>query len=48
MAMDPVRIPEEAGKGMAKITLFVRGGKEGNAAPATFELPVVDAALEAK
>jgi hypothetical protein len=48
MKSDPVRVPEDVGLGMAKITLSIQGGKVGNAVPAIFELPVVDAAPEAK
>jgi len=42
----PVRIPDEAGLGTAKITLSIpdwKGGKVGP--PATYEVPVVDASL---
>lgn len=45
MTSGPVRVPEEAGLGMAKITLSIQGG---NTPPAIFELPVADAAPEAK
>ena len=45
MTSDPVRVPKEVGLGMAKITLSVPGS---NTPPANFQLPVVDAAPEAK
>jgi hypothetical protein len=37
-----VRVPEEAGKGQAKVTLSFPDWKEGKVAPATFEVPVVE------
>jgi hypothetical protein len=37
-----VRVPEEAGKGKARVTLSFADWKEGHVAPATFEVPVVD------
>ena len=36
-----MRVPEEAGLGMAKVTFRFDGWKEGRVAPATIELPVV-------
>ncbi len=39
----PVRVPEQAGLGKAKITLSFRDGNEGKAAPATFAIPIVEA-----
>jgi hypothetical protein len=38
-----VRVPEEAGNGKAKVRLSFPGWKEAKVAPATFEVPVVDA-----
>jgi hypothetical protein len=43
-----VRVPKEAGKGKAKVTLSFDAWKEGKVAPATFEVPVVDAGPKAK
>ena len=37
----PVRVPEDVGKGNAKITLGFRDGKAGKA-PATFEIPILE------
>jgi hypothetical protein len=37
-----VRVPPEAGKGKAKVTLSFPDWKEAKIAPATFEVPVVD------
>jgi hypothetical protein len=37
-----VRVPEEAGKGKAKVTLSFDVWKEGRVKPATFEVPIVD------
>jgi hypothetical protein len=37
-----VRVPQEAGKGKAKLTLSFNARKEGRVKPATFEVPVVD------
>jgi hypothetical protein len=48
MKSDPVRVPEDVGLGMAKITLSIQGGKVANAVPAFFELPVLDAAPKPK
>lgn len=39
----PVRVPKEAGKGMAKITLSIAGWKGKLAPPVTYEVPVADA-----
>jgi hypothetical protein len=41
MFHDPVRVPDEAGLGKAKITVSFDAWKEGHVAPGTFELPVV-------
>jgi hypothetical protein len=38
-----VRVPSEAGNGKAKITLTFPDWKESKVAPATFEVPIVDA-----
>jgi hypothetical protein len=35
-----VRVPDEAGNGKAKVTLSFPDWKEGDVAPATFELPI--------
>jgi hypothetical protein len=35
-----VRVPEEAVSGKAKITVSFLDWKEGNVAPATFEVPI--------
>jgi hypothetical protein len=35
-----VRVPKEAGKGKAKVKLSFDVWKEGNVAPATFEIPI--------
>ncbi len=37
-----MRVPAEAGKGNAKVTVSFDAWKEGKVAPATFEIPVVD------
>jgi hypothetical protein len=37
-----VRVPSEAGKGKAKVTLSYPAWKHGEIAPATFELLIVD------
>jgi hypothetical protein len=37
-----VRVPKEAGKGNAKVTLSFDAWEEGKLGPATFEVPVVD------
>jgi hypothetical protein len=39
-----VRVPDEAGSGNAKVTVSFPGWKEGKVAPATFELPIAEAA----
>jgi hypothetical protein len=39
-----VRVPEDAGKGKAKVMLSFAAWKEAKVAPATFELPIEDAA----
>jgi hypothetical protein len=38
-----VRVPDEAGLGMAKVTLSFDSWKEGRVVPATVEMRVVDA-----
>ena len=48
MFSGPVRVPEEAVSGKAKITVTFLDWKEGNVAPATFEVPVVDEEKKAK
>jgi hypothetical protein len=37
-----VRVPAEAGKGKARVTLSFANWPEGRVEPATFEVPVVD------
>jgi len=37
-----VRVPADAGKGKAKVTLSFPDWKEAAIAPATFEVPIVD------
>ncbi len=37
-----VRVPGEAGKGKAKVTLSLPTWKRAEVAPATFELPIAD------
>jgi len=39
----PVRVPDEAGLGVAKLTMSFDDWKEGKVAPATVEMQVVDA-----
>jgi len=38
----PVRVPDEAGSGSAKVRLSFPAWKEGNVTSSTFEIPVVD------
>jgi hypothetical protein len=38
-----VRVPAEAGKGKAKVTVSFPGWEQGRVAPAAFEVPVVEA-----
>jgi hypothetical protein len=38
-----VRVPAEAANGKARITLSFPDWKEGNVAPTTVEVPIVDA-----
>jgi len=38
----PVRVPEEAGNGKAKVTLSFPDWKEGKVIPASFELPILE------
>jgi hypothetical protein len=40
-----VRVPKEAGKGKARVTLSFSDWKQGRVEPATFEVPTVDASL---
>ena len=42
-----MRVPAEAGKGKAKVKLSFDSWQEGKVAPATFEVPVVDAEKKA-
>jgi hypothetical protein len=37
-----VRVPDEAGKGSAKVRLSFGDWKDGQVAPATFEVPVAE------
>jgi hypothetical protein len=37
-----VRVPEEVGKGKAKVTVSFDAWKGGRVGPATFEVPLVD------
>jgi hypothetical protein len=41
-----VRAPDEAGNGKAKVTLSFPKWLEGLVAPATFEVPIVEAAAK--
>jgi hypothetical protein len=41
-----VRVPEEAGKGKAKVTLSFDAWKEGHVAPATFEVPIAESSTK--
>jgi hypothetical protein len=43
-----VRVPEEAGSDKAKVTLKFSDWKEGNVAPASYHVPIVDGQPEAK
>jgi hypothetical protein len=38
-----VRVPDEAGNGKAKVTVSFAGWRKGEVAPATFEVPIVEA-----
>jgi hypothetical protein len=38
-----VRVPAEAAKGKAKVTVSFAAWKEGNVSPATFEVPIEEA-----
>jgi hypothetical protein len=38
-----VGVPDEAGNGKAKVTLSFPDWREGEVAPATFEVPIVEA-----
>jgi hypothetical protein len=37
-----VRVPDEAGRGRAKVTYSFAGWKECKVAPTTIEIPVID------
>jgi hypothetical protein len=37
-----VRVPDEAGRGNAKVTYSFEGWKEGKVVPTTIEIPVID------
>jgi hypothetical protein len=41
-----VRVPEEAGSGMAKVTYSFDPWKEGNVKPTTIEIPIEEAERE--
>jgi hypothetical protein len=43
-----VRVPADAGKGKAKVTVSFPAWKEGKVAPATFELPILEKAPPGK
>jgi hypothetical protein len=38
-----VRVPDDVGNGKAKVTFSFDLWKEGNVAPSTIEIPIVDA-----
>jgi hypothetical protein len=38
----PVRVPDEASNGNAKVTLSFPEWKEGKVAPASFEIPIIE------
>jgi hypothetical protein len=38
-----VRVPDEAGSGIAKVTYSFDAWKEGNVQPTTIEIPIKDA-----
>jgi hypothetical protein len=38
----PVRVPDEAGSGMAKLTFSFQKWREGKVASSTLELPIVE------
>jgi hypothetical protein len=40
-----VRVPDDAGKGYAKVTVSIPDWKQGKVAPATFEVPTAEATL---
>lgn len=42
----PVRVPEQAGSGKAKVTFRFDAWKAANVAPSTIEVPVVEAEEE--
>jgi len=39
--MGPVRVPDEAGNGSARVTVSFPSWKEANVTPATYRLPLV-------
>ena len=43
-----MRVPDEAGLGVAKITMSFDDWKEGKVTPATVEIPVMDIQAEKK
>jgi hypothetical protein len=43
-----VRVPDEAGLGVAKMTMSFHEWKKGMVEPATVEIPVVDNTVEKK
>jgi len=38
--LDPVRVPDNAGKGVATIKLSLSEWNEGRVAPATYQVPI--------
>jgi hypothetical protein len=40
--MGPVRVPREAGKGMAKIGVTFDGWKDGQVVPGMFKVPIME------
>jgi hypothetical protein len=44
----PVRVPEEAGLGNAKMTLSFDDWKQGEVSPATVTIPVIEKKVEEK
>jgi hypothetical protein len=46
--MGLVRVPAEAGKGKARVTLSFPAWKEGKVLPATFEVAIEEAAVTEK
>ena len=43
-----MRVPDDAGLGIAKMTMSFNDWKEGKVTPATVEIPVVDTKAEKK